>query len=101
MRGLARGLGVGGLVQSPTFQLLRVHSGDPALAHVDAYRLEDAAELNDLGLDEYLEVGVVVVEWGDRLERLPAARSGTVELEQLDPDRRRLRIAEGPDAWSW
>ena len=101
VRGLARGLGVEGLVQSPTFQLLRAHAGDPGLAHVDVYRLEAAAELADLGLDDYLESGVVVIEWGDRLEGLPAARRGTIVLEQLGPDRRRLRIAEGPDEWSW
>ncbi len=101
VRGLARGLGVAGLVQSPTFQLLRTHPGDLPLAHVDLYRLEAAAELADLGLEDHLEAGVVVIEWGDRLEGLPAARRGTVALEQLDPGRRRLRIVEGPDEWSW
>jgi tRNA threonylcarbamoyladenosine biosynthesis protein TsaE len=101
VRGLARGLGVEGLVQSPTFQLLRFHAGSPSLAHVDVYRLDSSAELADLGLDEYLESGVVVVEWGDRLEGLPAGRSGLIELQPLDPDRRRLRIVEGPDEWSW
>jgi tRNA threonylcarbamoyladenosine biosynthesis protein TsaE len=101
VRGLARGLGVAGLVQSPTFQLLRLHAGDPALAHVDVYRLEAAAELADLGLDEYLEAGVVVIEWGDRLEGLPAGRRGTIALEPLGPERRHLRIVEGPDEWSW
>lgn len=78
-----------------------MHAGDPGLAHVDAYRLEAAAELADLGLDDHLETGVVVVEWGDRLEGLPATRRGTIALDQLGPDRRRLRIKEGPDEWSW
>lgn len=88
-------------MQSPTFQLLRVHPGDPALVHVDVYRLGDAAELQDLGLDEYLETSVVVIEWGDRLEGFPAARRGTVSLEHLGAARRRLRIVEGPAEWSW
>ena len=88
-------------MQSPTFQLLRVHPGDPALAHVDVYRLEAAAELADLGLDDYLESGVVVIEWGDRLEGVPAVRRGTIAFEQRGPDERRLRILEGPDEWSW
>ena len=101
MRGLARGLGVEGLVQSPTFQLLRFHAGEPALAHVDLYRLEGTAELADLGLDDYLESAVVVVEWGDRLDGQPATRLGAIELERLDPARRRLRIVEGPSEWSW
>jgi tRNA threonylcarbamoyladenosine biosynthesis protein TsaE len=101
VRGLARGLGVAGLVQSPTFQLLRLHRGQPSLAHVDAYRLEAAAELADLGLDEHLEDGVVVVEWGDRLGELPAGRRALVAIEELDPEHRRLRLLEGPREWSW
>ena len=101
VRGLARGLGVAGAVQSPTFQLLRVHAGAPALAHVDVYRLEAAPELADLGLEDHLEAGVVVVEWGDRLDGLPATRRGKIEIEQLDPESRRLQIVEGPAEWSW
>lgn len=88
-------------MQSPTFQLLREHAGDPALVHVDVYRLADAGELQDLGLDEYLETSVVVIEWGDRLEGVPAGRRGTVSLEPLGAQTRRLRIVEGPAEWSW
>ena len=99
VRGLARGLGVGGEVQSPTFQLVRVHPGRPALAHVDLYRLENSAELTDLGLDDLLDQGIVVVEWGGRLDGArPTARIG---FEALAPDRRRLRLLEAPPAWSW
>jgi tRNA threonylcarbamoyladenosine biosynthesis protein TsaE len=68
VRGLARGLGVTATVQSPTFTLVRVYPGRVQLAHVDLYRLETAPELDDLGLFELLEEGVVAVEWGDRLE---------------------------------
>lgn len=88
-----------GGVQSPTFQLLRIHPGTPALVHVDLYRLERSTELADLGLEEQLETAVVVVEWGDRLEGArPAARIG---FEALDPERRRLRLLEVPSTWSW
>ena len=41
--------------------------GRVQLAHVDLYRLEQSAELADLGLGELLDEGVVAVEWGDRL----------------------------------
>src|SRR5579884_3297282 len=52
VRGLARGLGVSGHVSSPTFQLVRLHQGSPALAHIDLYRLNAASELRDLGIEE-------------------------------------------------
>src|SRR5258708_38494790 len=50
VRGLSRGLGVSGDVMSPTFQLVRVYGGPLQLAHVDLYRVAEAAELADLGL---------------------------------------------------
>lgn len=64
-RGIGEGLGVRGPVQSPTFVLARTHPslvGGAPLVHVDAYRLADAAELDDLDLD--YERSVVVAEWG-------------------------------------
>lgn len=99
VRGLARGLGVAGHVASPTFQLVRVYDGEMPLAHADLYRLDDpAAALVDLGLEEVLERGVAVIEWGDRL-RWPGAARVRIELE--GPERRRLRLVEVPASWTW
>ena len=89
VRGLARGCGSESPVASPTFQLVRVYRGRLQLAHVDLYRLERSAELRDLGLEELLEEGAVVVEWGDRLD-VPDAAS--IEIEHLGGERRRLRV---------
>lgn len=64
-RGIGEGLGVRGPVQSPTFVLARTHPslvGGAPLVHVDAYRLSDADEFDDLDLD--FEGSVVVAEWG-------------------------------------
>jgi len=64
-RGIGAGLGVRGPVQSPTFVLARTHpnlAGGAPLVHVDAYRLGDAALVDDLDLD--FDNSVVVVEWG-------------------------------------
>ena len=66
VRGLGEGLGIEGLIQSPTFVVYRVHSRTtpsmPPLVHVDAYRLSHPDELVDLDLD--IEHSIVVVEWG-------------------------------------
>jgi tRNA threonylcarbamoyladenosine biosynthesis protein TsaE len=98
VRGLARGLGVRGDVMSPTFQLVRQYRGPVPLAHVDLYRLGEMAEVDDLGLDEMLDEGALVVEWGDRL-RWPGAPR--VVIEHAGGDRRRLRLEEAPASWSW
>ena len=64
-RGLGHALGVRGVVASPTFVLARTHPrvDAPPLVHVDAYRLTDAAELEDLDID--FEGSIVVVEWAE------------------------------------
>jgi tRNA threonylcarbamoyladenosine biosynthesis protein TsaE len=69
VRALARSLESDADVTSPTYTLVHEYP-TPAgpLVHVDAYRLESAASLEGLGLDEYLErARVVVVEWGEAL----------------------------------
>ncbi|MGH3344463.1 MAG: tRNA (adenosine(37)-N6)-threonylcarbamoyltransferase complex ATPase subunit type 1 TsaE [Carbonactinosporaceae bacterium] len=67
-RGVGDGLGVRGPVTSPTFVIARVHPAGPGglpLAHVDAYRLDSVAEVEDLDVDASLEDAVTVVEWGE------------------------------------
>jgi tRNA threonylcarbamoyladenosine biosynthesis protein TsaE len=98
VRGLARGLGVVGHVASPTFQLVRTYPGPLQLAHVDLYRVTHLEELAGLGLEELLDQGAVVVEWG---ERLPDPDASRVAIDVMDERRRRLRITEAPVTWSW
>jgi len=94
VQGLARGLGVGGNVSSPTFTIVKEHDdGRIPLFHVDFYRLEHAGELAAIGFDDYFERGgVVVVEWADRFPgALPPGRIG-VRIEIVDADTRRFHI---------
>jgi len=78
VRGIAEGLGLGDtrIVASPTFVLVREYSGLVPIYHIDLYRLTDPpAELAELGIDEMLADGVVLIEWADRAgEHLPAPR---------------------------
>ena len=82
-QGLAEGLGVRAGVISPTFVLVRIHPnlpdgprpGGPDLVHVDAYRLESAAEIDDIDLENTMDSSVTVVEWGrGRVEHLAESR---------------------------
>jgi tRNA threonylcarbamoyladenosine biosynthesis protein TsaE len=63
-------------VPSPTFTLVQFYeTADFSLAHFDLYRLTRADEADEIGLDEALDQGAVVIEWPERLEgRLPADR---------------------------
>jgi tRNA threonylcarbamoyladenosine biosynthesis protein TsaE len=69
-QGIGEGLRVRGDITSPTFVISRVHPsavGGPALVHVDAYRLGDEAELDDLDIDAFVDDSVTAVEWGEGL----------------------------------
>jgi tRNA threonylcarbamoyladenosine biosynthesis protein TsaE len=75
VQGLAAGLGVPGRVTSPTFVLVRRHTGRIPLVHVDAYRLEDAADLVTLDDDVLADDLVTCIEWGGNVaDALPAQR---------------------------
>ena len=64
-RGVGEGLGTIGTVASPTFVIARTHqreNGEAPLVHVDAYRLSNPAEFDDLDID--LDRSITLVEWG-------------------------------------
>ncbi len=91
VRGVARGSGSAAPVASPTFQLVRIYPGRLQLGHVDLYRLENGDELRDLGIDELLDAGAVVVEWGDWIRGTVGADAAMISIEHLGGDRRRIR----------
>jgi tRNA threonylcarbamoyladenosine biosynthesis protein TsaE len=87
-KGVALGLGVASVVNSPTFVLMNEHAGRLRLYHIDAYRLGDPEEGVAAGLLDDREVdGVTVIEWADRLD-------GWLPLDRLELH---LAPGEGPD----
>ena len=69
VRGLARGLGIGERVTSPTFTIVNEYEGGRLpLFHFDMYRLDSADELFDIGWEDYLaRGGVCAVEWSENV----------------------------------
>lgn len=100
-RGLLSALGLEGEAPSPSFAIVQPY--DPplvglAVAHADLYRIEEEAEIEELGLDDYLFDGVLLVEWPERMgDRLwPDALLLTIAVGEGGA--RRL-TAQVPDAW--
>jgi len=71
-QGIGRGLEIAdGSIVSPTYTLCVPHEGRLGLLHLDAYRIADPSEVDELGLDELTENGVVlIIEWSERIESL-------------------------------
>lgn len=102
VQGIAAGLGVTDDVTSPTFTILQVYEGGRLpLNHFDLYRLDDPADLEDIGFWEYTGgEGVAVIEWADKFavampdERLWVELNGSGENERtiaLSPAGERYR----------
>ena len=104
-KGIAAAMDVDGPVTSPTFVLARVHparrTGDPAMIHVDVYRLLDHTgadlldELESLDLDTELDGAVVVVEWGEGLAERLSDRHLDIRLERISNSDTRTAT------WQW
>ncbi len=93
-KGISRGLGVADLreVRSPTFCLCRVYEGRMPIFHVDAFRMEDPEELYDLDFPSEIAAGVLIVEWGERIEReLPSAHY-TIEISVAGSTERTIMV---------
>ena len=97
-RGLARGLGCGDTVTSPTYTIVNEYlSGRCPLFHFDMYRLGSEDELFDIGWEDYLERGgVCAVEWSENVWGA-MEDAIVITISRLDEDTRKIEI-EGGDS---
>ncbi len=92
-KGIAAGLGLKEhhLVCSPSFTILNIYEARFPIYHFDLYRLEKSAEILDLGWEDHLGRGVVIVEWG---ERIPFSLDGIhVTIKKGKGDERTIKIS--------
>lgn len=91
VRGLAEGLFADpNDVSSPTFTIIQEYRGRVLLHHADLYRLSPR-EVDDLGLEDLLDEGVLAVEWPDRWTGPPAGAIH-VSIEPTGGDHRLITI---------
>lgn len=98
VRGIAQGLGSNDLVTSPSFVLVneyqaRVAGADVRIYHIDLYRIEDPAELQNIGIDEiWSGQDICLIEWAEHAaDRLPTEHL-LVQMSHLDETKRVLRF---------
>lgn len=92
-KGIAAGLGMKSwaLVCSPSFTIMNIYEARYPVFHFDLYRLEKSDDILDLGWEDYLDRGVVIVEWGERIPfDLAAIR---VDIKKGRGDERKITIS--------
>lgn len=98
VRGFAEELGIKEVVQSPTFNIMKIYlKGTRPLIHIDAYRLADIN--TDIGLDEYIgyETGITMVEWPMYIEKLLPDNRLNIEIINVGDNKRKISISSSDD----
>lgn len=88
-------------VPSPTFTLVQFYESDPPVAHFDLYRLTRPEEAVEIGLDDALDRGAVLIEWPERLGDDPNAWLGAEPLMVTLAERGEGRRATVSGAGDW
>jgi tRNA threonylcarbamoyladenosine biosynthesis protein TsaE len=91
-------------IPSPTYTLVQTyHDGETEIWHADLYRLADAGEIAELGLEEAFAEAIVLVEWAGRLgSRAPARRLELhLDFDAAEPDARLARLDLRGGGWDW
>lgn len=98
------GLQPGSNVSSPTYVIHHIYPAKFPIHHIDLYRMDNAAQVNQLGFEEFLgKNGVVFIEWFEKFPHLWAGPTLHIQIEILDLDHRQYTfMVNGPvqDHWT-
>lgn len=98
-QGFARGLGIEGPVNSPTFTIVQEYDeGRLVLYHFDVYRIGDVEEMDEIGYEDcFYGDGVCLIEWSNLIEEILPGKVTSITIEKdLEKgfDYRRIAVEE-------
>jgi tRNA threonylcarbamoyladenosine biosynthesis protein TsaE len=85
-KGIASGLGLEDTHQvcSPSYTLVNIYRAKFLIFHVDLYRLGKDSDIDDLGWEDYLDRGVIIVEWAEKFKVEWGAIKVTIKVREDD-----------------
>lgn len=94
-KGLAAGLGLKDFHQvcSPSYTLINIYQAKYPIFHIDLYRLGKETEIMDLGWEDYLGQGVIIVEWAEKLRFSQDAIRVMIRTESQDQRKITIGVA--------
>ena len=93
-RGVAKGLGLGDVVTSPTFALVNEYRGENlTLYHFDMYRIENSDDLESTGYYDYpLEKSIFAIEWSENIADILPDDTIYIDIKYIDDNTREINI---------
>ncbi len=98
-KGLAVGLGIKDIVNSPTFVLMKIYnvknetSEIKKLVHIDAYRIKSSSEITNIGLEDYIDKkNVIVIEWPKKCKNILPKNTVLIGIKNLSETKRSINI---------
>ena len=86
-------IGVEEIVNSPTYTLINEYQNKRGkIVHMDLYRVEDINEINELGLFEYLENNIVIIEWPEIILKMIDIKYSLINITFINEKERKLSI---------
>ena len=86
-------IGVEEIVNSPTYTLINEYQNKSCkIVHMDLYRVEDINEINELGLFEYLDKNIVIIEWPEIILKMIDIKYSLINITFINEKERKLSI---------
>jgi len=93
VKGIAKGLGIEETITSPTYTIISEYRSSPSLYHIDAYRLDNDEDFENLGGGEIINSGgISLIEWSERIPKLLPKEKITIILKITGPCSRLIQI---------
>lgn len=98
-KGIALGLDINTIVNSPTFTIMKTYDGRLKLFHLDVYRIENLED--DFELEEYFEEGgVCVIEWADNIAKILPSEILKIEIKDLGNNEREVKFTDPSNTYA-
>lgn len=94
-RGVCKGLGFNDGVQSPTFSLVNQYDAKYTVYHFDMYRINTYDDLYSTGFFDYIDTGVLIIEWSENIENALPDEYIRIEISHGDSENERMINIEG------
>ena len=97
-KGIALGLEIKEIVNSPTFTIMKIYQGRMTLYHLDVYRINDP--YSDFELEEYFENnGLCVIEWADQIKPILPDELFEIEIKDLGDNKREVILKSNSEKY--